>query len=222
MRHSLTHCLLAFVTVSAFALPSIADEAKVTIVLIGDSYISSHNVDPNDSFEVKLEEALNEGMVPVDVLGTGFTSTAFTGASHLHYLMDNPSVLGTAAMHAVIVELGQNDCRRYKIAETRASLDSMLARFAQAHIPVLVVGTAPYDYCEHATRPNYNALYVQMFVDLASKYGDLYYRDFKDGVTGHPDLLQDDHDHPNAQGEAVIVAKMLPVVQELVARVTKP
>jgi acyl-CoA thioesterase I len=222
LRHSLTRCLLAFVTVSTFALPSIADESKVTIVLIGDSYLSSFNVDPNDSFGVKLEEALNAGPLPVDVLDTGFTGTAFSGASHLDGLMNDPSVLATAPMHAVIVELGQNDCRRYTLEETRAALDSMLARFAEAHIPALVVDTAPYDHCERAARPNYNALYVQMFADLASKYGYLYYRDFKDGVTGHPDLMQHDHDHPNAQGDAVIVAKMLPVVQELVARVTKP
>lgn len=223
MRYCLTQSALAFLTVATFGVPSFADDPKVTIVLLGDSYISSYAVEAVDSFEAKLEAALTASGLSVDVKGTGYTSTAVSGVSHLDKLMINPDVLGSAQMHAVIIELGQNDCGRWTLEETRAGLDSMLARLAQARIPTLVVGTAPYDICETLpSRPNYNALYIQMFADLASRYGALYYRDFKDGVTGHPDLLQSDDDHPNAQGEAVIVANILPVVKELVARVTAP
>jgi acyl-CoA thioesterase-1 len=70
---------------------------------------------------------------------------------------------------------------------------------------------------------DYDAQYLQMFADVADQYGDLYYRDFKDGLSGHPELVQSDHSsHPNAAGEAAIVARMLPVVQELVARAWQP
>ena len=223
LRQSVIDIFAAFMLASMLALPSLADESRVTIVLIGDSYISSYGVTKDDRFEVKLGEALNAAGEPVDVIGTGYTSTAVSGAKLLDGLMKNPDYLGTPSMHAAIIELGQNDCGRWTLDETRAALDSMLAHLAQAQIPVLVVGTAPYDICERLpSRPNYNALYAQMFADLASKYGDLYYRDFKDGVTGNLNLLQGDRDHPNAKGDAVIVALMLPIVKELVARVTGP
>jgi len=34
--------------------------------------------------------------------------------------------------------------------------------------------------------------------------------------------MHPDGDHPNAQGDAVIVARMLPIVQALIARATQP
>ena len=58
-----------------------------------------------------------------------------------------------------------------------------------------------------------------MFSDLATKHGDLLYADFKEDVTGHPELLQADNDHPNAAGEAIVVRNMLPVVEALLAQV---
>ena len=53
-----------------------------------------------------------------------------------------------------------------------------------------------------------------MFADLAAQYRELYYADFKQRVSGNPELLQDDNDHPNALGE--------PLVKALVARAQKP
>ena len=64
--------------------------------------------------------------------------------------------------------------------------------------------------------------FSRMFSELAAKHGDLLYPDFKEGVTGHPQLLQADRDHPNAAGDAITVINMLPVVQALLARVDHP
>jgi acyl-CoA thioesterase I len=223
LRQSVINVCLAFAMASTFPQPSIADESKVTIVLIGDSYLSSYGLTRDDRFDAKLNEALTARGLLVDVLDTGYTSTSVSGVRLLDGLLENPDYLGTAQMHAVIIELGQNDCGRWTLEETRAALDTMLAQLARSHIPALLVGTSPYDICETLpSRTNYNALYVQMFDDLAAKYGDLYYRDFKDGVAGNLALMQGDRDHPNAKGDAVIVALMLPVVQDLVARAKMP
>ena len=116
---------------------------------------------------------------------------------------------------AVILELGQNDCGMSTLENTRASLDQILAHLAEKQIPVLVVGTAAYDFCG----PDYVAAFPEIFRALAAKYGDLLYPDFKDGVTGHAELLQGDGDHANSDGEAVVVEKMLPSVEALIARV---
>jgi acyl-CoA thioesterase-1 len=56
---------------------------------------------------------------------------------------------------------------------------------------------------------------------LAKQYGLILYPDFKDGVSGHAELIQSDEDHPNTAGEAVIVEKILPSVEALIADVTQ-
>ena len=214
--------MLVFIALATLGTRGLAGDAAVKIVLIGDSYLASFGVEPGKSFGVQLQTALDAAKVAVHIVDTGYTETSVSGARRIDERMSEPNGLGAAGPKAVILELGQNDCGAHPLLDTSASLDRLLARLAEGGIPVLVVGTTPYDHCERKTRPNYNALYVQMFADLAEKYGDLYYRDFKDGVNGHPELMQGDHDHPTAEGDTVIVARMLPVVQELVARATQP
>jgi acyl-CoA thioesterase-1 len=119
--------------------------------------------------------------------------------------------------------LGQNDCARIDLDHTRANLDQILSILAQKRVPVLVVGTAAYSYCSSILSAGHGADYAEpfskMFSELATKHGDLLYADFKEGVTGHPELLQADNDHPNAVGDAIIVRNMLPMVEALLAQV---
>ena len=61
--------------------------------------------------------------------------------------------------------------------------------------------------------------YSKIFPELAAQHGELLYTEFKEGVTGHPELLQMDHDHPDAAGEAIVVKNMLPMVEALLAQV---
>ena len=214
---------LAFLLASPWLTGSaLAEAVPIRIVLFGDSYISSHNVEPKRAFAVQLEAALNANGPLVQIVSTDYTSTTLRGVARLKDFLDTEGILGDASPKVVILELGSNDCFRYKLEETQANLDAILKVLADQNIPVLVAGTTPYSTCKRRGQLNYDELYVQMFADLASKYGDLYYRDFKEGVGDHPELLQSDHDHPTAEGDAAIVARMLPVVGELIARAQQP
>lgn len=209
------------------ALPSLTNSAlaeamPVRIVLFGDSYISSYGVDTKDGFAVRLEAALKADGLSALVVDTGYTATAFEGARRMDSLFNGTVFLGGSGPKAVILELGSNDCRRYRLEETQASLETILQAMADRHIPVLVAGTTAYDTCPKKDRPNYKERYVQMFADVTAKYGDLYYRDFKEGVGDHPELMQADRDHPTAKGDAVIVARMLPMVKMLLAQAKQP
>ncbi len=195
-----------------------AADQPVRIVLFGDSLIASYGIDSGKKYEVRLQAALDAAGQSAQVVGTGYTSTAHQGTRALAGFLDDNAVLGGRGPKAVILELGSNDCFRFTLDQTKANLDAILKELSDRDIPTLVVGTVPYATCERKDRPNYTALYQQMFADLAAKYGDLYYRDFKDGVGDNPDLLQTDHDHPTAAGDAVIVERMLPLVVELVKR----
>ena len=63
----------------------------------------------------------------------------------------------------------------------------------------------------------------RIYPDLAAKYDVLLYPFFLDGVAADLELLQHDGLHPNAAGVDVIVARILPKVEELIARArTRP
>ena len=219
MGHYLCKSALTFLLVSPWLSGSVLGEtAPVRLVLIGNSYISSHGVPLDRTFDVQLEKALNASGSSVQVVGSGYTATASKGVERLKSLLETENVLGGAGQKAVILELGSNDCFRHTLEETQTSLDAILKTLADQRIPVLVAGTTPYDTCPRKDWPNHEVRYVQMFADLAAKYGGLYYKDFKEGVGDHPELMQSDRDHPTAEGDAVIVSNILPIVRELVAR----
>ena len=117
---------------------------------------------------------------------------------------------------AVIVELGANDMLRgFKPEVTRVALDSILQRLTARHIAVLL--------CGMRAAPNlgadYAAAFESIYPDLATKYGTLLYPFFLDGAAGNLSLLQADGLHPNAAGVGIVVERILPKVEELIARV---
>jgi acyl-CoA thioesterase I len=90
-----------------------------------------------------------------------------------------------------------------------------LRRLTERHIAVLL--------CGMRAAPNLGAEYGQAFdtvyAELAAKYGVLLYPFFLDGVAADLTLTQPDGLHPNAKGVDVIVGRILPKVEELIARV---
>ncbi|RAZ89137.1 arylesterase [Mesorhizobium hawassense] len=203
-----------------------AEDTPPTIITLGDSYINSYGVAAADTFATRLKSGLNAAGHPVTIVEVGYTATSKKGLSWLAETKDGLDLQANPVGRAVIVELGQNDCARIDLAQTRANLDQILTILAQKRIPVLVVGTAAYDFCSSALSAGHGADYAgpfsKMFSELADKHGDLLYPDFKEGVTGHPELLQADRDHPNAAGDAIIARNMLPIVQALLARIGPP
>lgn len=210
--------LAAVFAISGFAGNAEAESAPPTIVTLGDSYINSYGVNITDSFAAKLKSELNVAGHPATIVEVGYIATSERGLTWLTESDDGLDLLANPANHAVIVELGQNDCARIDLDHTRANLDRILSSLAQKLVPVLLVGTAAYGRCG----VDYAEPFSKMFHELAAKHGDLLYADFKEGVTGHPELLQSDRDHPNAAGDAIIVGNMLPMVEALLAKVQSP
>jgi acyl-CoA thioesterase-1 len=116
---------------------------------------------------------------------------------------------------AVILELGANDALRgFDPGVARKALDAMLRRFKERKIPVLLCGmVAP---------PNLGTEYVRAFnaiyPELAAQYDAILYPFFLTGVAADPKLNQRDGLHPTAAGVTVIVDKILPEVEQLIAR----
>ena len=187
-----------------------ASERPVKIVAFGDSLTAGHGLAAEQSFPAKLAQALQRKGISADVVNAGVSgNTAADGAARLDWSVPD----GT---DAVIVELGANDALRgIDPTLTRTALESILRRLNDRHIAVLLAGM-------RAPR-NMGTTYVEafdaVFAELASAFGVPLYPFFLDGVATDRTLNQPDGLHPTAAGIDVIVARMLPKVEELVARV---
>ena len=189
--------------------PQIAGQQPVHIVALGDSLTAGLGLALKYGFVPRLQTALAAQDSGVEIVNAGVSGdTASDGLARLDWSVPD----GT---DAVIVELGANDMLRgLKPELTRAALDTILQRLSARHIAVLL--------CGMRAAPNLGADYVSSFEAiypaLAAKYGTLLYPFFLDGVASDLNLLQGDGLHPNAAGVGVIVQRILPKVEELVAQ----
>ena len=190
-----------------------AAERLVTIVALGDSLTAGYGLAANEAFPAQLQRALSAKGLPATVANAGVSGdTASGGLARLDWSVPD----GT---DAVILELGANDALRgFDPAITRKALAAMLERLQTRKIPVLLCGMlAP---------PNLGAEYGRAFSsiypDLAAHTGAILYPFFLAGVAADPKLNQSDGLHPTAAGVAVIVNRILPQVQELIARAREP
>ena len=215
-----TRYLLVFSSALLIGVAAAAAEGPTTIVTLGDSYINGYLIkDPADRFSAKVASGLRALGKEVAFTDVGFTKTSLDA---LHWIQSSAgqALLANPERHALILEIAQNDCLLFPLQQSHDNLDQILSALAAKGVPVLVVGTLPYDDCRFAQwGAGYNEAYPAIFSELAAKYGDLLYPDFKAGIEGNASLLSRDQDHPNAAGEAVIAASILPAVEALIDRV---
>ncbi len=186
-----------------------AAAAPVTILALGDSLTAGLGVGPAEAFPVRLEAALQAKGHDVKVINAGVSGdTAADGAARLDWALAEP-------VNAVIVELGANDALRgLPVAQAEQALDRLLAALAAKKLPVLLAGMrAPPNM-----GPEYQAAFDGMYQRLAAKHGVLLYPFFLDGVAADPKLNQGDGMHPSPAGVDVIVARMLPSVEQLLGK----
>jgi acyl-CoA thioesterase-1 len=202
---------LAAIVAGAALAPAAAQTGRaVKIVAFGDSLTAGLGLPANAAFPARLQRALIGKGLAVDVINAGVSGdTSTDGLARLDWSVPDDA-------DAVILELGANDALRGLDPKlTRAALDAILRRLAARHVPVLLAGMrAP---------PNMGADYTQAFdaiyPDLAAAYGVVFYPFFLDGVAAERGLNQGDGLHPTAAGVDVIVERLLPQAEELIARV---
>ncbi len=200
------------VTLSAFPRPAFA--GPVRLLVLGDSLTAGYGLPHNEGFQPQLQAALaKDGHIVkmLDAAVSGDTSTG--GRARLEWALADGA-------DAAIVELGANDgLRGTDPAVMETNLRAILATLRKRHIPVLLSGMyAP---------PNLGQDYFNSFravfdrLSKGSESGDVLLYDpfFLEGVVGDRSLVQPDGLHPNAEGVRRIVARMLPLVEKLLATV---
>jgi acyl-CoA thioesterase-1 len=190
--------------------PARAAEPPVRIVALGDSLTAGYGLPATAAFPARLERALKAKGVAAEVANAGVSGdTAAGGLARLDWAVPQ----GT---EAVIVELGANDMLRgIDPKVTRNALEEIVRRLTARGIAVLLAGmrAAP------NLGPDYGREFETIYLDLAGAYDLLLYPFFLDGVAVETRLNQRDGIHPTAAGIDTIVARILPKVEELVARV---
>ena len=201
---------VAWVLFMAASSAALAADRPVRIVAFGDSLSAGFGLPASAAFPARLEQALKAKGLAVDVANAGVSGdTASGGLSRLDWSVP-------AGTDAVILELGANDMLRGVDPKvTRQAIETIVHTLKGRGIEVLLAGMR--------AAPNLGADYRRafdaIFPDLASAYGLVFYSFFLDGVAADPKLNQRDGLHPTQAGVDVIVARILPKAEELVARV---
>jgi acyl-CoA thioesterase-1 len=188
---------------------AVAADRPVNIVVLGDSLSAGYGLPAEAAFPQKLAQALNAKGVAVTIANAGVSGdTASGGLGRFDWSVPD----GT---EAVILELGANDALRgLDPGLTKAALDKILSKLRDRHIAVLLAGMqAPRNMGPDFVR-SFDAIYPA----LASTHAVVFYPFFLDGVAADPNLNQRDGLHPTAAGVDVIVARIMPKVEELIAK----
>jgi len=184
------------------------NRAETRILVLGDSLSAGYGLPAAEAFPAQLEQALRQSGQAVRVINAGVSGdTTAGGLARLDWaLAERPQL--------VIVQLGANDALRGLDPEqARANLDAILTRLQREGAQVLLAGMrAPRNL-----GPAYYTKFDRIYGDLARKHRVALDPFFLEGVALRPELNQSDGLHPNAEGVAVVVRRLLPQVRALLA-----
>ena len=198
------------ILILALLAPWRSGATPVRLLILGDSLSAGYGLPHDQGFEAQLAAALHGRGREVSITdGAVSGDTTAGGLARLDWSLGD-------GVDAAIVELGANDgLRGVDPAETEKNLNAILDRLAARHIPVLLTGM----YAMPNLGRDYGAAFGAVFERLGHRPGVLYDPFFLEGVATMPSLNQPDHMHPNAEGVSHIVARLLPLVEKLLAEV---
>ncbi|HLW89951.1 MAG TPA: arylesterase [Roseiarcus sp.] len=201
--------LCSALVLALLVAPPPALAKPLQIVALGDSLTAGLGLPASESFPEVLQKALRAKGYDVEVFNAGVSGdTAADGLARFDWAVPD-------GVDAAIVELGANDMLRgLDPAAAEKTLGEILAKLQARHMATLLAGmrAAPNLGADYQTR--FDAIYP----DLAKHYGVALYPFFLDGIAADPKLNQKDGLHPNKDGVDTIVAKIMPAVEELIAK----
>ncbi|MEQ9519202.1 MAG: arylesterase [Parvibaculum sp.] len=192
--------------------PAAAEETThskepIKIVALGDSLTAGYMLPPGAGFPEQLAKALGVKGHAVSITNAGVSGdTSSGGLARLDWAMTDETNL-------LILELGSNDALRgIEPALTRANLSEIITLAKAKGARVLIAGMlAPPNMGE-----DYAADFNPIFADLAREHETAIYPFFLDGVAANPALNLADGMHPTQEGVAIIVERMLPLIETMI------
>jgi acyl-CoA thioesterase-1 len=201
--------LLAAALIGMCAQAARAETNEMVIVALGDSLVAGYGLPQDQSFPAQLEATLRARGQSVRVVNAGVSGDTVRAAlQRMDWAIPDDA-------DAVIVELGANDALQGLPPDaTKADLAKIIEKIQAKGLPVLLAGMeAPRNLGK-----DYVEAFGRMYPDLAARYDVILYPFFLDGVALNEALMQKDGLHPNGKGVAVLVEKIMPSVQALLAK----
>lgn len=182
---------LAFLTATTVA----AAAEPIHIVAFGDSATAGYLVPRDKAYPAQLQAALRGQGYDVDVRNAGINGDTTAGALRR---FDAAIAPGT---RIALIEFGTNDLRlRVPAARMRANLTEIVRTLRARHIEVLLIGLGSLDLSGVA---HANSVPYAQWILPPHKYRA------RDGA------------HFNAEGYAILVARLLPQVEALIGRASR-
>jgi len=189
LLRTLAALLIVVVGTGVFA----AQAAPLKIVALGDSATAGWLVARTDAYPAELQRQLRAKGHDVVVKNAGISGDTSAGALHRLDLAVDPDT------KIVLVEVGTNDLRLHiPAAKMRANVAEIVRVLQKRRIVVLLIGLGSLDLSGIA-----RAAHVP-------------YAQFR---LPHGKYRARDHAHFNAEGYRIVVARMLPHVEALLAQI---
>lgn len=197
--------LVALVLLIA-APTALAQSVPLRLFILGDSLSSGYGVPQGYGFAPALAERLRaDGYRNVDIFNGSMPGD--TTSDVATRLAADPR--GYSA-DVAIVELGGNDMLiGTEPAVVERNLDWIIDGYKREGARVVIGGMLS----KRELGFVYNVTFDQLYPKLAARWGASLYPFFLQGVFGNPELMQEDHIHPNAAGVQRIVAGIAPLVE---------
>lgn len=188
------------------AFPSLADDERPGILILGDSLSAGYGIDVKSGWVNLLQQRLT-GKYPHRVINASVSGeTAGGGLARL------PALLKEYQPSFVILELGANDgLRGHPLNIMQQQLEAIIQQSQSSGAKVLLLGMhIPPNYGQRYTRR-----FHQSYTDLARKYELSLVEFFLEGVAVETDLMQKDGLHPTAAAQTRLLDNIWPTLETL-------
>ena len=195
--------ITAVVTLLLWAQGAVAG----TLLVLGDSISAAFGLDTRQGWVSLLEQRLAAEGFDYQVVNASVSGDTSAGG-----LARLPTLLAEHRPDLLIVELGGNDgLRGQPPAQLQQNLAAIVQSARASGARVLLLGMQlPPNY-----GARYNALFSQVYADVAGAAQVPLLGFFLDGVGGVPALMQGDGIHPNAAAQPRLLDNLWPQLKPL-------
>lgn len=174
-----------------------ANDARPTILVLGDSLSAGLGLDLEDSWVSLLQTRLDQ-----EGYGYKVVNASISGDTTGNGLRRLPRALQLHQPEIVIIELGGNDgLRGISIDIMKSNLDKMIVKSQENDANIILAGMLiPPNYGE-----DYTSAFAAAYPTLAEKYNVPLIPFFMEGVALEDDMMQADGIHPNKRAQPILL-----------------
>jgi acyl-CoA thioesterase-1 len=179
------------------------------VVFLGDSLTAGLGLPVDQAYPAVVAAELARKGRPVRVVNAGVSGDTTAGGLRRAewVLTQRPDVL--------VLALGANDgLRGLPLAETERNLRGIVAKARDAGAKVLLCGML----VPTSHGPDYQRGFGALFPRVAKETGIPLVPFLLEGVAGRPEKNLEDGIHPNAEGQKLLAANVLPLLEPLLPR----